>query len=81
MTTFEAEKGHWENVYVNFQPTGLGATTYLRREDGSVALGKIRGEWISPLVQANRGKLRSSAGRLGRKATKYDASRPEVAVY
>ncbi len=60
---------------------GVGGDDVFAREDGSVALGKVRGEWISPLVQANRGKLRSSAGRLGRKATKYDASRPEVAVY
>lgn len=78
---YEAEKGHWENVYVNFQPTGLGATTYLRRGDGSVEDGKVGDEWISPLVQANKGPLRSSTGRLGRSATKYDADRPNEGVY
>ena len=67
--------------YVNFQPTGLGATTYLKKPDGAIEYGKLAGEWISPLVQANKGPLRSSAGRLGRKATNWDDTKPEVASY
>lgn len=66
---------------MNFQPTGLAATTYLRRENGTVEGGKVSEEWISPLVDANKGKLKSSAGRLGRSPTKYDSGRPDVAVY
>ena len=54
-----------ENVYLNFQPTGLGATTYLRRGDKFEG-GTVDDQWVSPLVQANRGKLRTSSGRLGR---------------
>jgi hypothetical protein len=51
---YEAEAKHWENVYANFQPTGPGATSYLRAE------GKLEGceaadEWISPLLPANKG--------------------------
>lgn len=78
---YEAEAGHWENVYVNFQPTGLGATSFLRRGEGEVEGGKVADEWIGPLVDARRGKVRSSAGRLGRGATKYDEGRPTGEVY
>ncbi|KAJ9503970.1 hypothetical protein LTR99_006106 [Exophiala xenobiotica] len=62
---FEVEKRHWEAIYVNFQPTLLGATTYLRKGDKLIG-GTVEDQWISPLVDARRGKLRSSAGRLGR---------------
>ena len=78
---YEADAGHWENVYINFQPTGLGATTYLRTNDGKVEGGEVSEEWISPLVDAGRGKLRSSAGRLRRPATKFDADRPDAGLY
>ena len=43
--------------------------------------GEVGDKWISPLVDATRGKLRSSAGRLGRSATKFDADRPDASVY
>ena len=77
---FEADAGRWESVYANFQPTGLGATSsYLRRpDDGSnvpkgsgAALedgvsGGVADEWVTPLMPANKGKLSTSVGRLGR---------------
>lgn len=66
---------------MNFQPTGLGATSFLRRGEGEVEGGKVADEWIGPLVDARRGKVRSSAGRLGRGATKYDEGRPTGEVY
>lgn len=62
---FEADKGHWENVYINFQPTGLGATTYLRKGD-KLQGGEVPDEWVSPLVDANKGKLRTGRGRVGK---------------
>ena len=62
---YAATKGQWESIYANFQPTGLGATTYLRRGDKLVG-GVVDDTWISPLVEANNGQLRTSAGRLGR---------------
>jgi len=61
---FEADKGQWEAVYINFQPTALGATTYLRR-NGKTESGTVADEWVSPLLDANKGKLRTSAGRRG----------------
>ncbi|KIW12897.1 hypothetical protein PV08_08084 [Exophiala spinifera] len=62
---FEVDRKHWEGIYVNFQPTLLGATTYLRKGDKLVG-GTVEDQWISPLIDARKGKLRSSAGRLGR---------------
>lgn len=62
---FEVDRKQWEAIYVNFQPTLLGATTYLRKGDKMIG-GTVDDQWISPLIDARSGKLRSSAGRLGR---------------
>jgi Domain of unknown function (DUF4188) len=61
---FSAEPGQWEAIYVNHQPTMLGATTYLRKGDKLVG-GTVEDQWIRGLMDARKGKLRSSAGRLG----------------
>ena len=61
---YEAPAGMWENVYLNFQPTDLGATTYLRR-DGKMQGGKLAEQWISPLIDATRGRMRTGLGRRG----------------
>ncbi len=61
---YEADKGMWEGVYINFQPTLLGNTTYLKK-DGKLVGGEVKEEWVSPLLDANRGALRSSARRRG----------------
>ncbi|KAL6830412.1 hypothetical protein J3E69DRAFT_353707 [Trichoderma sp. SZMC 28015] len=47
----------WESIFVNYHPTGLGATTYKIDVDGQT-------KWSSPLVDASRGLLRSSKGRM-----------------
>ena len=47
----------WESIFVNYHPTGLGATTYKVDVDGQT-------RWVSPLVDASRGQLRSSKGRM-----------------
>jgi heme-degrading monooxygenase HmoA len=77
---FEANPGQWENVYVNFQPTGLGATTVLRKGD-KLEGGVVDDEWIIPLVDVRRGKLAKSSARLGRDPIKYDANRPNADAY
>ncbi|EKD21200.1 putative transcriptional regulator [Drepanopeziza brunnea f. sp. 'multigermtubi' MB_m1] len=61
---YEADAGMWEGLYVNFQPTLLGSTTYLKK-DGKLVGGEVGDEWVSPLLDANRGKLRTSNGRRG----------------
>ena len=59
---FEAPRSRWEKVSINFQPTRLGATSYLRKGDKMMG-GTVDDQWISPVVEA-RGKLRTSHGRL-----------------
>ncbi|KAH0543593.1 hypothetical protein FGG08_002154 [Glutinoglossum americanum] len=45
----------WENIYINYHLTGLAATTY--RAPGE--------KWVSPVVGARRGGVRSGAGGTG----------------
>ncbi|KAH8728468.1 hypothetical protein GQ44DRAFT_724463 [Phaeosphaeriaceae sp. PMI808] len=52
------EKG-WEGVYLNYFPTGLGATSM------EVTGPEGEKEWVNPLVKA-KGKLVYSKGRMGR---------------
>lgn len=72
---FEADAQHWENVYVNFQPTMMGATTHLVRGGKKLEGGVVDDKWISPLVDARRGPLAKSSGRMGRPITGYDGNR------
>lgn len=63
---FEAPKSMWEGIYINFQPTLMGATTFLKRKDANkTEAGKVSDEWVSGLLDANRGRLRTSNGRRG----------------
>jgi heme-degrading monooxygenase HmoA len=72
---FEVDKHKWEAVYLNTQPTMLGATLFRRKGDKDMG-GEVEDAWISSLVDARKGKLRTSAGRLGRDpdelASQYD---------
>ena len=61
---FESPKGMWEGIYINFQPTLLGATTYLKK-GGELEGGEVRHEWVSGLLDANRGRMKTSNGRRG----------------
>lgn len=73
---FEADAKNWENLYVNFQPTMMGATTFLRKKNGEkLQGGVVADEFVSPLVDARRGKLAKSSGRMGREITKFDETR------
>ena len=67
----EAPARGWENVYVNLQLTGLGATKFQKKTEEAASE-----EWISLLVDARRGKLAKSGFRLGRGEIKNDADRP-----
>lgn len=71
---FEAPKGMWEAVYINFQPTLLGATTYLKK-DGELQGGEVKEEWVSGLLDANRGTMRTSAGRRGQTHPQADTDK------
>jgi hypothetical protein len=66
---YEAPAGAYEGVYVNFQPSLLGATTYLKK-DGKMVGGEVKPEFVNPLVDANRGPMRTSNNRRGLKDRK-----------
>jgi len=59
--TYMVPKGAWESIYVNSHASGINSTTssYVDRDTGKTM-------WASPVVDASRGLLRSSAGRMSR---------------
>lgn len=57
---FRAPSGNWESIYANSAPTSLAATRHrITNEKGEA-------KWQSPVVDAKRGVLKSSAGRMSR---------------
>lgn len=54
----EAPKGSWEGIYLNYHPTGLGATSKEVDINGQKT-------WANPLVRA-KGPLLRSSGRMGK---------------
>jgi hypothetical protein len=60
--TFQSPAGHWETIYVNSQPTLLaGGSLKIKSESGE-------DKYVSTMVDAKRGVLRSSKGRMARTA-------------
>lgn len=58
VSRYAAPKKGWEGVYLNYHPTGLGATT-------KEALINGKPTWLNPQVRA-KGRLNYSKGRMGR---------------
>ena len=56
---YEVDAGKWENVYVNMSPNGFGVTRHRVYDENGAA------KWASPLVDANKGHLSTTRGRLG----------------
>jgi hypothetical protein len=61
---FEAPAGLWEGVYLNMQPTMLADTAFLKKGDKTIG-GIMDDQWISPAMDATKGRLRMSNGRRG----------------
>ncbi|KAF1817035.1 hypothetical protein P152DRAFT_453646 [Eremomyces bilateralis CBS 781.70] len=59
---YSVPSGNWESVYINSHPVAHGAARY------KIPSEKPEGRdiWVNPLVDASRGVLRSSAGRMSR---------------
>lgn len=56
---YDAPPGMWEAIYINYAPSGLGATSYpIRDDDGNLS-------WQPALVGQTKA-MRSAAGRLGK---------------
>ena len=63
---YECPAGHWENVYLNYKPTGPMATSFAATdEDGKMI-------WASPQADATSGRLRTHLGRMGRSTVADD---------
>ncbi|QIW98633.1 hypothetical protein AMS68_004151 [Peltaster fructicola] len=67
--TYAVPKGNWESIYINSKINNLASTTYKITDQST-------GEdlWASPVVDASRGLLKTSKGRMSRSnATENDA--------
>ncbi|KAL4793952.1 hypothetical protein BDV19DRAFT_365658 [Aspergillus venezuelensis] len=58
---YEIKAGSWENVYINYKPTGLATAIF------PVEGGKEDGEkkWVGSIVDASKANMKSSRARLG----------------
>ena len=69
--TYHVPKGNWESIYVTSHSSGLASTAheYFESEHGV-------NMWASPVVDASKGLLRTSVGRMsgseGKEHEKYD---------
>ncbi|CEO58342.1 hypothetical protein PMG11_03073 [Penicillium brasilianum] len=68
--TYVVPRGHWEAIYINSKPTGLGDMWFPFKEKGEEkeeeeeeGKGETRG-FIRPIVDARTGILRSKNGRM-----------------
>ena len=61
---YHVPRGYWETVYAHAEPTGLAATMHRVEVEGEKGMGKE--VWMSPVVGAEKGVLKNSAGRMGR---------------
>ncbi|KAK4494879.1 hypothetical protein PRZ48_014235 [Zasmidium cellare] len=59
--TYHVPKGHWENIYINSHLGGVTSITskFTDKETGSEM-------WARPVVDASKGLLKTSAGRMAR---------------
>ena len=59
--TYHVPAGHYESIYVNSHISGINSTTYkvMDKETGET-------KWASPVVDASKGVLKTSAGRMAR---------------
>ena len=54
-------KGHWETIYINSHPSHLGSATFKTYDSE-----KGTDVYSSPIVDASKGLLRTSKGRMSR---------------
>ncbi|KAK7556955.1 hypothetical protein IWX49DRAFT_18743 [Phyllosticta citricarpa] len=70
---FHSPAGHWEGIYINSHPRGLAATTVpitLEKDSGDLKAGTKA--YLSPIVDARKGVLKTSAGRFSVLESKAD---------
>ena len=58
--TYHVPKGHWESIYINSHVSGINTTAHkVIDEEG-------KDKWTYPMVDASKGALRTSMGRMSR---------------
>ena len=66
--------GNWETVYAHSAPTGLGAARVQKtepvKEGGEQGGHGMQGEWLSPIVDARKGAVKTAMGRMAKSAGK-----------
>lgn len=73
--TYHVPAGNWETVHVNSHIAGLGSTVFKIPEEGT---GKEI--YSHPIVDASKGLLKTSAGRMGR-SNAHEHEKLEVDPY
>ncbi|GLI79291.1 hypothetical protein PoHVEF18_007621 [Penicillium ochrochloron] len=77
--TYVVPRGHWEAIYINSKPTGLGDTWFQFKDKEDETRGFVR-----PIVDARTGILKSKTGRLSmanmEKVREYDEAYGESYV-
>ncbi|KAI9663033.1 MAG: hypothetical protein M1821_008081 [Bathelium mastoideum] len=76
---YVVQPGGWETIYAQTTPTGLGAG-WVKRQGGAGGEGEKaeREEWLSVMVDARRGAMRTSSGRMARSEGLEHEGMPEV---
>lgn len=57
---YHSPTGHWEAIYGNFEPSGIGATVFPYETESGIKT------WRTPMDFANSGRLKTSKGRMMR---------------
>ena len=70
------QAGNWESIHVNNHISGLGSTVFKIVEEGT---GKD--VYTHPIVDASKGVLKTSAGRMARSAGKDHEGKLDVDPY
>lgn len=63
---YHVPKGQWESVYAQCKPMGVADTLHYTNNKISADGSEDRGVWMSPVVDARKGVLKNSAGRMGK---------------
>lgn len=61
--SYHAPRGHWEAIYLNSHVSGVMSTTHKVFDQASG-----QHVWASPMVDASKGVMRTSLGRMGKGA-------------
>jgi hypothetical protein len=64
--TYVVPKGNWETIYAQSEPTGLGAGRVYVDGESKEGDESAQGKWMSTLVDARKGVMKTSKGRMAR---------------